>query len=282
MPTYSRLTDRSIVSGLNINDIFHVVVTGDTTQSPQGSSFYAPISFLTPLFSGTGYVNTVENYTNGSFFLNFVDSNNSTPSAETIYTTSGFTFNPSTNILRINGRIRNGNGTLAQPSFSFNNDIQSGMYLISTFNVGFSSKGRRVFSIDNNQDFYLGNGDLSNGGNFVFKNGDYGLTVNTATALLSTFQVPNDSVVTVHAYIAGGEQTGSGGVGGDMVGVFMNNAGTVSQIGVTNINLQENVGGALFNFYIFGDNVSVEVQGAPATTINWGSKLFYIPQSFSI
>ena len=52
MPTYNRLTDRSKVSAVTINDIFHVVVTGDTSQSPAGSSYYAPISDLQAILSG--------------------------------------------------------------------------------------------------------------------------------------------------------------------------------------------------------------------------------------
>jgi hypothetical protein len=70
MPTYNRLTDRTIVSGLNLNDIFHIVVTGDTTQSPQGSSYFAPISYLTPFFSGGSdtYI-TGGTYSNGDLTL---------------------------------------------------------------------------------------------------------------------------------------------------------------------------------------------------------------------
>lgn len=53
MPIYNRLTDRTQVSAVTLNDIFHVVVTGDTTQSPQGSSYYAPLSDLQSLLSGS-------------------------------------------------------------------------------------------------------------------------------------------------------------------------------------------------------------------------------------
>jgi len=53
MPIYSRLTDRSRVSAVTLNDIFHVVVTGDTSQSPQGSSYYAPLSDLQAILSGS-------------------------------------------------------------------------------------------------------------------------------------------------------------------------------------------------------------------------------------
>jgi hypothetical protein len=52
MPIYNRLTDRTRVSGLSLTDIFHVVVTGDTSQNPQGSSYFAPLSDLLPILSG--------------------------------------------------------------------------------------------------------------------------------------------------------------------------------------------------------------------------------------
>ena len=52
MPVYNRLTDRQQVSAVTLNDIIHVVVTGDTSQSPQGSSYYAPLSDLQAILSG--------------------------------------------------------------------------------------------------------------------------------------------------------------------------------------------------------------------------------------
>ena len=53
MPVYNRLTDRQQVSAVTLNDIIHVVVTGDTSQSPQGSSYFAPLSFIQAILSGS-------------------------------------------------------------------------------------------------------------------------------------------------------------------------------------------------------------------------------------
>ena len=39
MPVYQRLTDRQPASGVTLNDIIHIVITGDTSQSPEGSSY---------------------------------------------------------------------------------------------------------------------------------------------------------------------------------------------------------------------------------------------------
>lgn len=49
----SRLTSRTLASGASLNDLIHIVITGDTTQNPDGSSFKATLSQLVPLFSGS-------------------------------------------------------------------------------------------------------------------------------------------------------------------------------------------------------------------------------------
>jgi len=39
---------------VNLNSLIHIVNTGDTTQSPDGSSYKTPLSTLSPLFGGGG------------------------------------------------------------------------------------------------------------------------------------------------------------------------------------------------------------------------------------
>ena len=50
------LTDRTLASGVTLNDLIHVVITSDPSQNPAGSSFKATIEqvkdALTPFFSG--------------------------------------------------------------------------------------------------------------------------------------------------------------------------------------------------------------------------------------
>ena len=53
MPTYNRLTDRTLATGVTLNDLIHIVITGDTSQNPAGSSYKAKISQLVSLISGT-------------------------------------------------------------------------------------------------------------------------------------------------------------------------------------------------------------------------------------
>jgi hypothetical protein len=52
MPTYNRLTDRTLATGVTLNDLIHIVITGDTSQNPAGSSYKATISQLASIITG--------------------------------------------------------------------------------------------------------------------------------------------------------------------------------------------------------------------------------------
>jgi len=47
------LTSRTLATGATLNDLIHIVITGDTSQSPSGSSYKATLSQLVPLFGGS-------------------------------------------------------------------------------------------------------------------------------------------------------------------------------------------------------------------------------------
>ena len=47
-----KLTDRTLATGVTLNDLFHIVITGDTTQSSDGSSYKATIQQLATAISG--------------------------------------------------------------------------------------------------------------------------------------------------------------------------------------------------------------------------------------
>ena len=53
MPIYNRLTDRTLATGVTLNDLIHIVITGDTTQSPEGSSFKATVQQLANVITGS-------------------------------------------------------------------------------------------------------------------------------------------------------------------------------------------------------------------------------------
>jgi hypothetical protein len=82
----SRLTSRSLASGASLNDLIHIVITGDTSQSAQGSSYKATLSQLQPLFlfsGGSGncitnlYVDNIRACTNEITVFNRVQSTGS-------------------------------------------------------------------------------------------------------------------------------------------------------------------------------------------------------------
>jgi hypothetical protein len=49
----AKLTTRTLASGASLNDLIHIVITGDTSQDPDGSSYKASLSQLVPLFGGS-------------------------------------------------------------------------------------------------------------------------------------------------------------------------------------------------------------------------------------
>jgi hypothetical protein len=46
-----RLTDRNFATGVTKQDLIHIVITGDTTDSPEGSSYKAPIGQILELYN---------------------------------------------------------------------------------------------------------------------------------------------------------------------------------------------------------------------------------------
>lgn len=95
----SLLTDQTFATGVTLNDLIHVVITGDTSQNPAGSSFKATIqqvfdSYTDIFVTGGTYNNTTgtatfTNTTGGTFDVTGFYT------GET-YTTSGITTSSST------------------------------------------------------------------------------------------------------------------------------------------------------------------------------------------
>jgi hypothetical protein len=52
MAVYQRLTERVLASGVTTDDLIHIVITGDTSQDPDGSSYKAKISQVFDSISG--------------------------------------------------------------------------------------------------------------------------------------------------------------------------------------------------------------------------------------
>ena len=54
MPNYQRLTDRTQAPIVSPDDIVHIVITGDTSQNPAGSSYKASIQQIADALSLAG------------------------------------------------------------------------------------------------------------------------------------------------------------------------------------------------------------------------------------
>jgi hypothetical protein len=94
------LTSRTLATGATLNDLIHIVITGDTSQSPSGSSYKATLSQVLPLFGGTS----------GNCITNFYTNN----------------IHACTNEITVHNRVQS-TGSDAQNtlSFAFGNNVQA-------------------------------------------------------------------------------------------------------------------------------------------------------------
>ena len=95
------LTDRTLATGVTLNDLIHIVITGDTSQNPAGSSYKATIGQVlsnvitgttTNIYNSDGSLTGNRTVSQGSFDLNLNGDENSR--FQTFYTS---TINPSDN-----------------------------------------------------------------------------------------------------------------------------------------------------------------------------------------
>jgi hypothetical protein len=70
------LTDRTLATGVTLNDLIHIVITGDTSQNPAGSSYKATISQVTDLVNSTVITGGTYNPITGE--ITFVNSSGGT------------------------------------------------------------------------------------------------------------------------------------------------------------------------------------------------------------
>ena len=104
----SRLTSRSLASGASLNDLIHIVITGDTSQSAQGSSYKASLSQLVPLFGGPDVFVTGGTYSNVTGTATFRNTTGGTFNV-TGFTTGGTS---GTSILVTGGTANSTGGTM--------------------------------------------------------------------------------------------------------------------------------------------------------------------------
>ncbi len=88
-----KLTDRQLASGVTLTDLVHIVITGDTSQSSDGSSYKATIQQISDVIGGGGGMFTGGTVNGPTIFTNGLTAN--TISATTYLNLPTFTGNTS-------------------------------------------------------------------------------------------------------------------------------------------------------------------------------------------
>ena len=158
------------------------------------------------------------------------------------------------------------------------------MYRIGTDNLGFTTNSTRRLSIDSNGRILMGNGNENDGSNFIFPIGGYITTSNATPSTLITLPTVLGSVYTIEAFVAGGIDTTTNGIGGIISATFVHNSsGVLSIIGTVQGTPQENFAASpTFTLTTSGTDIILQVTGVASTSINWFGKLQYIVGSLII
>jgi hypothetical protein len=133
------LTSRTLATGATLNDLIHIVITGDTSQSPTGSSYKARLSQLVPLFGGSpdvfvtggtavssGGTLTFTNTTGGTFTVSGLTTPFTGGSGNCI--TSFYTNNihACTNEITVHNRVQStGSDAQGTLSFAFGDNVEA-------------------------------------------------------------------------------------------------------------------------------------------------------------
>lgn len=118
----AKLTDKSLATAVTLNSLIHIVNTGDTTQSPLGSSYKAELSQLVPLFGSNPDVTV----TGGTY--------NPSTGEITFYNNTGGTFNVSGFITGFTDSYVSG-GTYSSGTATFTNTT-GGTFTVTGFTSG--------------------------------------------------------------------------------------------------------------------------------------------------
>ncbi len=95
------------------------------------------------------------------------------------------------------------------------------------------------------------------------------ISTTTPTTVL-TIPTANEKSYTVTATIIGTTGTGGDAVGGQLIGVFNNNGGTVSLIGTQQRYIEEDAPGSpSFDFSVSGGDILIQVTNGSAITYHW-------------
>jgi hypothetical protein len=162
-----------------------------------------------------------------------------------------------------------------------NTFVQNGNSFGTTARLGTNDSQPIIFETNNLQRMNIsstGTVGIGNGGNgtlFNILNGTKPTSGSESSNLLS-FSTLTGASYTVHAYVTG-YGGADGNIGGDIIGAFQNNSGTVTSAGSPVVNIIENFSGAPeFTLTTSGTNIILQITGQSATTINWAGHMKYI------
>lgn len=162
-----------------------------------------------------------------------------------------------------------------------NTFVQNGNSFGTTARLGTNDSQPVVFETNNSQRMnisstgIIGIGDGNNGTLFNILNATTASTNSSPISLL-TLPTSDGIAYTVHAYVVGyGDSNGK--IGGEVIGVFQNIAGTLTSAGSPIVNIIEDFSGTpTFTLVTSGTNIILQITGQAATTINWAGHLKYI------
>jgi hypothetical protein len=207
-----------VQTGLNATGFVTAPVTANTVLTWNGST----LTWSTPSAAATTML-TAGNPTSAVFFPAFVDSNNATATAESLFTTSSFTINPSTRAVSVGGTFDSVGGTNLGTGVSGNVLLAGGAGSRMIVNTGgsgvrISSEGANPLSL------YAGTVDIG------------GLTINNAGGIVTINSNTNaTSVATGALRVVGGVGIqGNLWVGGTINGTIVGSV-TGSATTATNI-----------------------------------------------
>lgn len=162
---------------------------GTVLQSNGSTATWATLGSLTA--GAASQVNTIQRTTNSTHFLTFVDSDNPSATAETVYTTSSFTVNPSTGEIDILSNLASTSTNTGALVITGGVGIGRDLYVGGNIALGTLSETlvRTAYTSSNNSKFLVrpgfdinGNGTITSADSLAFNNVLNGVTaINSST-----------------------------------------------------------------------------------------------------
>jgi len=153
-----RLTDKTLASSVSVNDIVHIVKTGDTSQNPAGSSYKATISQVVSTFTATSVTALTFNNISYDLTLGLDDGSSFTDNlgilASDIKVTGG-TYNSSTGEINF---VNNSGGTFIVSGITFSDTfVTGGTYDTGTESITFNNNTGGTFVVSGISSTFTGN-----------------------------------------------------------------------------------------------------------------------------